>query len=81
MIQERPSVVLDARVLLMHVGRIEPKARLLDAEFVVRLRDAAFAQQQRLPAARKRFAEDRPFFQRVLEHRRPSLMVCRAGRA
>src|SRR5438105_1136687 len=52
----------------MEVRRKEPETRVLDRELTTRLRDAALAQNQRLPAFGQRPANDRPFLEGIVEH-------------
>ena len=74
-LQQRLGVLADAAFLLMHVGREEPEAALLELKLSRRLRDAALAQDQRLFALGKRLADDGPFLECVLEHGLSALLT------
>src|SRR5262245_34351540 len=69
LLQQGTQIVLNAGVLLMHESRVEPEARLGDAEFSFGLGDAAFAQDDRLLALAEGFADDGPFFEGVVQHK------------
>ena len=72
---------LYAGFLLVQVRGEEPKLFVLELKRVPFLGDAAFAQDDRLPALGERLADDGPFLESVLEHGYFSLFGSRVIRS